>query len=138
VAQRHRPHTEIARRNYLGADDVAHVDRDELLRRAAEGEVIVLDVRPEPEYAAAHLPGAVHIPLEELANRIDELPAEREVIAYCRGTYCALAHDAVRLLTALGRQASRATDGVLEWRLAGLPVEAGTAMSTGDSGRGSS
>jgi rhodanese-related sulfurtransferase len=125
VAQRHRPHTELARRIYLGPDDIAQVDRDELLRRAADGEVIVLDVRPEPEYAAAHLPCAVHIPLVELEDRIDELPADREVIAYCRGTYCALAHDAVRLLTAHGRKASRATDGILEWRVAGLPVEAG-------------
>jgi rhodanese-related sulfurtransferase len=130
VAQLHRPHTEIARRIYLGPDDIAQVDRDELLRRAADGEVIVLDVRPEPEYAAAHLPGAVHIPLVELEDRIDELPADREVIAYCRGTYCALAHDAVRLLTAHGRKASRATDGILEWRVAGLPVEAGTAEPT--------
>jgi rhodanese-related sulfurtransferase len=94
------------------------------LGRAADGEVTVLDVRPEPEYAAAHLPGAVHIPLDELVDRIDELPADREVLAHYRGVYCALAHDAVRLLTAHGRQASRATDGMLEWRVAGLPVEA--------------
>lgn len=125
VAQRHRPHTEIARRSYLGPDDIEQVDRDDLLRRAADGEVVVLDVRPRPEYAAGHLPGAVHIPLDELADRIDELPAGREVIAYCRGAYCALAHDAVRLLTAHGRPARRATDGVLEWRVAGLPVETG-------------
>jgi rhodanese-related sulfurtransferase/DNA-binding transcriptional ArsR family regulator len=125
VAQRHRPHTELARRVYIGPDDIAQVDRDELLRRAADGEVTVLDVRPDPEYAAAHLPGAVHIPLDELADRLDELPTNREVIAYCRGAYCALAHDAVRLLTAHGRKASRATDGILEWRIAGLPVETG-------------
>jgi rhodanese-related sulfurtransferase len=111
-----------------GADGRFEYLPDELsdrLRRAADGEVIVLDVRPDPEYAAAHLPGAVHIPLGELAGRINELPADREVIAYCRGAYCALAHDAVRLLTAHGRKARRATDGVLEWRVAGLPVETG-------------
>jgi rhodanese-related sulfurtransferase len=123
VAQRHRPHTEIARRTDLGADDVEQVDPDDLVRRAADGAVIVLDVRPGPEYAAGHLPGAVHIPLEELAERIDELPADRDVIAYCRGAYCALAHDAVRLLAAHGRRARRATAGMLEWRVAGLPVE---------------
>jgi rhodanese-related sulfurtransferase/DNA-binding transcriptional ArsR family regulator len=136
VAQRHRPNTEIARRTYLGADDVAQVDRDDLVRRAADGEVVLLDVRPGPEYAAGHLPGAVHIPLEELAERIDELPTDREVIAYCRGAYCALAHDAVRLLTARGRRARRATAGMLEWRVAGVPVETVTGPYDGGASAG--
>jgi rhodanese-related sulfurtransferase/DNA-binding transcriptional ArsR family regulator len=127
VAQRHRPHTEAARRGYLGADDTGQVDLVELLRRADTGEVVVLDVRPAPEYAAGHLPGAVNIPLEQLEDRLAELPADREVVAYCRGAYCVLAHDAVRLLAAHGRRARRATDGVLEWRVAGRPVLAGAA-----------
>lgn len=127
VAQTHRPHTELARRAYLGPEDTAVVDTDELLRRLADGHVVILDVRPEPEYAAGHLPGAIHIPLEELAERVGELPRNREVVAYCRGQYCVLAHDAVRLLNAEGLSASRATDGVLEWRLAGVPIEAGAA-----------
>ena len=127
VAQIHRPHTDLARRAYLGPEDTAAVDTDELLRRLATGDAVILDVRPEPEYAAGHLPGAIHIPLEELAERIGELPRNREVVAYCRGQYCVLAHDAVRLLNAEGREASRATDGVLEWRLAGVPIEAGAA-----------
>ena len=127
VAQTHRPHTDLARRAYLGPEDTAAVDTDELLRRLATGDTVILDVRPEPEYAAGHLPGAIHIPLEELAERIGELPRNREVVAYCRGQYCVLAHDAVRLLNAEGREASRATDGVLEWRLAGVPIEAGAA-----------
>lgn len=80
-----------------------------LLRRAEAGDVVVLDVRPAPEYAAGHLPGAGSIPLEELKDRLVELPEDLEVIAYCRGAYCALAHDAVRLLTADGRRARRAT-----------------------------
>ena len=125
VAQAHRPHTELARRAYLGPEDTAAVDTDELLRRLAEGDVVVLDVRPEPEFAAGHLPGAVHIPLEELADRLDELPRTHEVVAYCRGHYCVLAHDAVRLLDAEGFRASRAADGALEWLLAGVPVETG-------------
>lgn len=124
VAQLHRPHTEQARRAYLGPDDTEQVNVAELLRRAEAGDVVVLDVRPAPEYAAGHLPGAVSIPLEELEDRLAELPEDREVIAYCRGAYCALAHDAVRLLTAHGRRARRATDGVLEWRVAGLPDRA--------------
>jgi len=122
VAQARRPHTEAARRAYLGPEDTEQVDLADLLRRAASGEVVVLDVRPQPEYAAGHLPRAVHIPLDQLATRIEELPPDREVIAYCRGEYCVLAHDAVRLLHAHGRRARRAADGVLEWRLAGLPL----------------
>jgi rhodanese-related sulfurtransferase/DNA-binding transcriptional ArsR family regulator len=127
VAQAHRPHTEVARRAYLGPEDTDAVDTDELLRRLGDGDAVVLDVRPEPEYAGGHLPGAMHIPLEELADRLSELPRDREIVAYCRGRYCVLAHDAVRLLSARGLQARRATDGVLEWRLAGLPVETGAA-----------
>lgn len=127
VAQAHRPHTEVARRAYLGPEDTDAVDTDELLRRLDAGDALVLDVRPEPEFAAGHLPGAVHIPLEELTDRIAELPRDRDIVAYCRGRYCVLAHDAVRLLTASGLQAHRAADGVLEWRLAGVPVQPSAA-----------
>ena len=123
VAQQHRPHTELARRAYLGPDDTDAVDSTELLRRLEDGDVVVLDVRPQPEYAAGHLPGAVHVPLDELVDRLAELPDDREVVAYCRGQYCVLAHDAVRLLQAHGRTARRASDGILEWRLAGHPIE---------------
>ena len=77
VAQQHRPHTEVARRAYLGPEDTDAVDTDELLRRIEAGGTVVLDVRPEPEYVAGHLPGAVHIPLEELAERLAELPRDR-------------------------------------------------------------
>ena len=127
VAQRHRPHTEPARRAYLGPEDTDAVDTAELLRRLGAGETVVLDVRPAPEYVAAHLPGAVHIPLEQLAERLAELPPDREIVAYCRGRYCVLAYDAVRLLSAHGLPALRAVDGMLEWRLAGHPVESGAA-----------
>lgn len=127
VAHAHRPHTERARRAYLGPEDTDAVDTDELLRRLEGGDTVILDVRPAPEYAGGHLPGATHIPLEELTQRLTELPRDREIVAYCRGRYCVLAHDAVRLLTATGLRARRATDGVLEWRLAGLPVETGAA-----------
>lgn len=127
VAHEHRPHTEPARRAYLGPDDTDPVDTEELLRRLDAGEVVVLDVRPEPEYAAGHLPGAVHIALDQLADRLAELPPDREVVAYCRGQYCVLAHDAVRMLTARGVRARRATDGALEWRLAGHLTSTGAA-----------
>lgn len=127
VAQTHRPHTELARRAYLGPEDTDAVNSDELLRRLDNGDVVILDVRPGPEYAGGHLPGAIHIPLEELTDRLAELPRNREIVAYCRGQYCVLAHDAVRLLNARGLRARRATDGVLEWRLAGLPIVTGAA-----------
>ncbi|HEX6196002.1 MAG TPA: metalloregulator ArsR/SmtB family transcription factor [Jiangellaceae bacterium] len=125
VAQAHRPHTELARRAYLGPEDTDAVDTDELLRRLERGDAVILDVRPGPEYAGGHLSGAIHIPLEELEQRLSELPSDREIVAYCRGRYCVLAHDAVRLLTARGLTARRAIDGVLEWRVAGVPVRTG-------------
>ena len=127
VAQHHRPHTELARRAYLGPEDTAAVSTDELLMRIESGDAVVLDVRPAAEYAGGHLPGALHIPLDELAGRLAELPRDREIVAYCRGQYCVLAHDAVRLLTDRGLTARRAAEGLLEWRLAGVPVETGAA-----------
>lgn len=127
VARKHRPHTELARRSYLGPDDTEAVDRAELLARVGTGEVVVLDVRPEPEFQAGHLPGAVHIPLDELADRLAELPVDKTVVAYCRGAYCVMAHDAARLLGAHGRRALRAADGVLEWQVDGVPLLTGAA-----------
>jgi rhodanese-related sulfurtransferase/DNA-binding transcriptional ArsR family regulator len=122
VAQSHLPDVESARLAYLGEDGGQPVTRDQLQRLAKTAKVTVLDVRPREEYAAGHLPGAVSIPLDELADRLAELPSDGQVVAYCRGRYCVLAHDAVRLLAAHGRQARRLADGMLEWRLAGLPV----------------
>lgn len=127
VSQERRPHTEQARRAYLGPDDTEAVGTAELLRRLGAGDVVVIDVRPAAEYRAGHLAGAVHIPLEELADRLAEIPEGREVVAYCRGQYCVLAHDAVRLLNEHGHRARRASDGALEWRLAGLLDHDGAA-----------
>jgi rhodanese-related sulfurtransferase len=121
VANAHLPDVEAARAAYLGPD-TEHVSREELLRRARAGDVVVLDVRPREEYAAGHIPGAVSMPVDELADRLADLPADQEIVAYCRGAYCVMAHDAVRLLTDHGRHARRLTDGMLEWRLADLPV----------------
>jgi rhodanese-related sulfurtransferase/DNA-binding MarR family transcriptional regulator len=124
VAESRRPQADRARRDYLGPDDTEAVGTDELLRRLEEGSAVVLDVRPASEFRAAHLPGAVSIPLQELSARISELPRGSEFVAYCRGRYCVLAHDAVRLLVSRGLRAKRADEGMLEWRVAGLPVEA--------------
>jgi rhodanese-related sulfurtransferase len=108
---------ERAARDYLG-QDVEAIDRDELLARLHRGEVVLVDVRPAREYVAGHIDGARSIPLEELEHRLAELPAEREIVAYCRGPLCALAHEAVRRLHAAGRNARRLEAGWPEWQLA--------------------
>lgn len=104
-------------------DSLEPVPAKELLRRMRDGVVTVLDVRPAGEFAAGHLPGAVNIPLDQLTARMRELPAKREVIAYCRGPYCLLAFEAVETLRKKGRKARRLEQGLPEWRLAGLPIE---------------
>jgi rhodanese-related sulfurtransferase len=111
---------ERAARDYLG-EDVDTIGRADLLQRLARGDVVLVDVRPEPEYAAGHIAGARSIPLEELERRLAELPPDTEVVAYCRGPFCAYAHDAVRRLRAEGRTARRLKDGWPEWRLSGGP-----------------
>jgi rhodanese-related sulfurtransferase/DNA-binding HxlR family transcriptional regulator len=108
---------ERAAREYLG-DEVDTIDRDALRDRLARGEVVLVDVRPEDEYAAGHIEGAHSIPIEELDRRLAELPPDTEVVAYCRGPFCAYAHEAVRRLRAQGRNARRLADGWPEWRLA--------------------
>jgi rhodanese-related sulfurtransferase/DNA-binding transcriptional ArsR family regulator len=122
VAQSHLPDVDAARAAYLGDDGGQPVTRDQLQQLAKTSTITVLDVRPREEYTAGHIPGAVSIPLDELTDRLAELPDDGQVIAYCRGAYCVLAHDAVRLLAAHGREAARLADGMLEWRLADLPV----------------
>ena len=109
---------------YLGdRDDLEPVTREELARRLQDDEdLVVLDVRPAPEHAAGHLPGAVSIPVEELRRRMAELPRDREIVAYCRGPYCAFAHEAVAVLGAEGFTARRLEDGLPEWQAAGLAV----------------
>jgi rhodanese-related sulfurtransferase len=109
---------------YLGGrDQLEPVTREELARRLQDGDpLVVLDVRPAAEHAAGHLPGAVSIPVAELRRRLAELPADREIVAYCRGPYCAFAHEAVALLRQEGFSARRLEDGLPEWRAAGLAV----------------
>ncbi len=104
-------------------DALEPVSRKELARRFKDGLVTVLDVRPEDEYAAGHLPNAINIPLRELARRLREIPKKREIVAYCRGPYCVLAFEAVVLLRERGFKIRRLEDGFPEWKAAGLPVE---------------
>jgi rhodanese-related sulfurtransferase len=99
------------------------VDADELLELIRAGSVVVLDVRPIGEFAAGHIPHARSIPLNELENRLRELPRRRQIVAYCRGPYCVLSDDAVLLLKKMGYRAARLNIGLPEWRLMGHPVE---------------
>ena len=124
VAERHRPDVRSELASALPTDDLRLMARDELLAASHAGHVIVVDVRPSDEYAAGHLPGAVSIPLDELASRLSEVPADVEVVAYCRGRYCVLSHRAVRLLIDHGYDAVLADEGVLEWRADGVPMTA--------------
>ena len=118
---------ERAAREYLG-EDVEAIGRDELIARLDRGDIVLVDVRPSEEFDAGHIDGARSIPLDELRERLAELPADREVVAYCRGPFCAYAHEAVRQLRAAGRTARRLEEGWPEWRLAGKPsVPAGVA-----------
>lgn len=114
---------EVTRAYFAQRDSFEAVDREALVRRVRNGEVVVLDVRPPEEFRAGHLPGAVSIPLADLKRRLSELPKRREIVAYCRGPYCVFAVDAVKLLRARGFKASRMEDGVPEWRARGLPIE---------------
>ena len=113
---------------YLGPrDDVEVVEAREVRRRLADGDVVILDVRPETEFRAGHIPGAVSVPPHDfprLEQVLGQVPPDAEIVAYCRGPYCVYADDAVRWLVSRGRTARRLEDGIPEWRRAGGPVEA--------------
>lgn len=111
--------------DYFHARDALEpVSRQDLVSRLKDGLVTVLDVRPADEFAVGHVPGALNIPLADLDHRLGELPADREVIAYCRGPYCVLSFEAAYVLRARGYAVRRLEDGYPEWKAAGLPIEA--------------
>ena len=109
---------------FLARDELEPVAAEELLTRVRQGDVVILDVRPEDEYGLGHLPGALNIPLRQLEQRIAELPREQEIIAYCRGPYCVLSFEAVAALRTRGFKVRRLENGFPEWKAAGLPIEA--------------
>lgn len=124
VAERHVADVGRLVDDYLKVkDSLEPVPASELLERAREGLVTVLDVRPTEEYASGHLPGAINIPLGELEKHLDELDPDHEIVAYCRGPHCVLAFDAVFKLREEGISARRLDGGLPEWKLEGLPVE---------------
>ncbi len=124
VAEEHLVELKLALRQIVDSPSQLNaVSRKALLEQATQGEVIVIDVRPQAEYDAAHLPFARSMPLAELENRLLELPADKEIVAYCRGPFCLLSDEAVALLSAHGYRIRKISDGVSEWQAAGLPVE---------------
>ncbi|MDQ3145513.1 MAG: metalloregulator ArsR/SmtB family transcription factor [Actinomycetota bacterium] len=126
VAAEHVAGIERLTEAYLGdRDGLEAIDRDELVARLRRGDLIVLDVRPKPEYRAGHIAGARSVPISELRRNLRALPKGVEVVAYCRGPYCVYADDAVRELNRRGYRAQRLQDGFPEWKQAGLPVAAG-------------
>jgi rhodanese-related sulfurtransferase/DNA-binding HxlR family transcriptional regulator len=109
--------------HFSARDELEPVSREELIERLRGGDVTLLDVRPEDEFALGHLPGALSIPLAKLERRLADLPAGHEIVAYCRGPYCVLSFEAVAALRARGFKVRRLEDGYPEWKAAGLPVE---------------
>jgi rhodanese-related sulfurtransferase len=127
VAAQHVAGIDRLTATYLGDQhDIEPISRTELATRLRRRDVVVIDVRPRPEYEAGHIPGARSMPPAEVRKRLRELPADVEVVAYCRGPFCVYADDAVRALHRRGRAARRLEDGFPEWRRAGLAVATGT------------
>ena len=131
VAAERLPAIEALAGAYLGSKDgLAPISRGELTKRLGSGQpLVVVDVRPAEEYRAGHVPGALSIPLPELEGRLHELPRDREIVAYCRGPYCAFAPEAVRRLRRHGLRARSLEDGLPEWVAAGNPVESASGSS---------
>jgi len=123
VAEEHLVELRLALQRMMAEPErLAQVSRKELLAQAKRGDVVVLDVRPPEEFDTAHLPYARSVPLPELAQRLAELPRDVEIVAYCRGPFCLMSDDAVRLLRERGYRARKTFDGVSEWQAAGLPL----------------
>jgi rhodanese-related sulfurtransferase len=126
IARESRGDIERLVHEYLGndGDDIEELTKEELWRRIQrKDKLVVLDVRPQEEYDAGHLPGAVSIPLDELKKRVKELPKSKQIIAYCRGPLCALAPDATRYLKSRGYKVQRLAEGAPDWEAAGFPLE---------------
>ena len=126
VAEEHLLELRMALQQMMAEPDrLTQVGRKELLAQAKRGEVVVLDVRPPEEFDTAHLPFARSVPLTELAHRLAELPRDVEIVAYCRGPFCLMSDEAVKLLHEHGYRARKSFDGVSEWQAAGLPLARG-------------
>lgn len=123
VAEEHLVELKVAMEQIFAAPENLDAEtRRSLMEKARRGDVVVIDVRPSDEYASGHLPFARSMPLEEILQRIKELPADKEIVAYCRGPFCMMSAEAVVLLKAHGYRAQKIADGTPEWQAAGLPL----------------
>lgn len=123
VAEEHLVELQMALQRMLSAPEkLAQVGRTDLLEQARRGEVIVIDVRPQDEYQAAHLPFARSMPLPEIERRLAELSKDQDIVAYCRGPFCMLSDEALKLLAGKGYRVRKMLDGVAEWQAAGMPL----------------
>ncbi len=124
TAEIHLAEVERLTQSYLTQKDALEaISAEELLERTQQGDVIVWDIRPEKEFAAGHLPNAINIPPNEVAQRINELDSHTSIVAYCRGPYCLFSYDAIKLLQEKGYNARRLQDGYPEWQAAGYPTQ---------------
>ena len=124
VAQEHLVELRVALDEIASAPDkLASVSREQFMDQAKRGEIVVIDVRPRAEFDQSHLPYARSMPLDEIVQRIAELPMGVEIVAYCRGPFCLFSEEAVQLLKSKGRSVSKLLDGVAEWTSAGMPLE---------------
>ena len=123
IARDSRGDVEKLVHEYLGEDEIEELTKEELWKRLKrKDKLVVLDVRPEEEYTAGHIPGAVSIPLKDLKKRIKEIPKSKQIVAYCRGPLCALAPEATRYLKTKGYRVTRLVEGAPDWEAAGLPL----------------
>lgn len=132
VAIEHLAELDDLATSYLGdRSSLTTMTRDELRERIGDGDLMLIDVRPEAEFRAGHIAGAASVTIKELETRLDQLPNDRLIVAYCRGPYCVYADNAVRILTRHGMKAARLEEGFPEWKEAGLPVEASNTNASG-------
>ena len=120
----------LVREHFGDRSDAEPVQMDELLKRARSENVVILDTRPATEYAAGHIAGAISVPVDDLQQRLRQLPKRKDYVAYCRGPYCVYADRAVEILRSNGRRARRLLEGFPEWRAAGFPVETSSRTGT--------
>ena len=116
----------LTNEHFSGRDSVEPLDRRALLRRARNGEIMIIDVRPHEEYSSGHIRGAISIPIDQLEARVAELPSDQEIVAYCRGPYCVWSSQAVDLLRENNFTATHLADGVVDWKAHGLPISIGS------------
>ncbi len=125
AGETHIAEIRMAMQDFFGRDDIESFDERELIRRVRDGEILLIDVRPEGEYAAGHIPGAISIPLKEIEKKLKSLPRSKDIFAYCRGRYCVLSAEAAKALRRKGYRVSRLNRGPLDFQAKGITLSGG-------------